>query len=201
MLVGMFITAWSLVACSPEATLKESPSTTAPPTQRSEPQPSQTLPEPTEPSLPLTNTPLISTPSPPNTPESAFVVCDKPPDDSALSKTPSQQEGLSVEIDSLIPPAPPAFVNSSLSEDGALVTWQGTGTDVDQFYNVYRRGPEQDCWEFLGVELVEGDNRGVYAFNAMITDKQTTYIFGVTTVDIYGNESDLTKAAGSESGS
>ncbi|GMQ77923.1 MAG: hypothetical protein BMS9Abin02_0414 [Anaerolineae bacterium] len=200
LLVGMFTAAWLLVACSPEVTVKDSPSTIAPPAQRSEPQPSRTLPEPTEPSLPLTNTPLSSTPSPPNTSESALVFCDKPPDGLALSKTPSQQEGLSAEIDSLIPPAPPAFVNSSLSEDGALVTWAGTGTDVDQFYNVYRLGQEQDCWEFIGMAPVEGDNQGVYTFDTMITDKQTTEIFGVTTVDIYGNESDLTIAV-SEPGS
>ncbi len=106
-----------------------------------------------------------------------------------------------MEIDSLIPPAPPAFLNSSLSSDGALLTWQGTGTDVDQLYNLYRRGQERDCWEFIGTEPVEGDNRGIYTFKIMITDKPAAYIFGVTTVDIYANESDLIISAGSETGS
>ena len=197
--VGMLTVAWMLAACSPEVTIQESPSTKAPPTQRSEPQPSRTLPEPTEPSLPLTNTPLTNTPltnnpSPQDAPESAFGVCDKPPDDLALSKSHSQQEGLSLEIDRLIPPAPPANASFSLSDETVAVTWQGTGTDVDEFYNIYRLREGEDCWELVGIEPVEGQNQGVYTFNAMVTDRQGGDAYGVATVDLYNNESDLSIA-------
>ena len=196
LLVGMFIVAFLLVACSPEVTLLESPSTKVAPTERSETQPSRTLPATNDISLAATETS-----SPANPPDSAFAVCDQQAEGANLDNETSQGEGLSLEIDSLIPPAPPANASFSLSQESVEVTWPGTGTDVDQFYNVYRLGQEQDCWKSIGMEPVEGDNRGVYTFDTVIADKLATYIYALTTVDIYGNESDLTIAAESEPGS
>jgi fibronectin type 3 domain-containing protein len=112
--------------------------------------------------------------------------------------TPSPEGGISVNVDQLIPPAPPAMVRTELGDEGLLVTWQGTGTDVGQFYQVYRQEQGQDCWELIGVVPVEGENQDRYSFNAPPTEQSKEYKYAVTTVDIYGHESNLSQIAEQE---
>lgn len=107
--------------------------------------------------------------------------------------TPSPEEGISVEIDRLIPPAPPANVEAYLEANELFVSWQGTGTDVDQYYQVYRRGMNAECWEIIGIQTVIEDNKGGYIFNAPMIENPENFRFAVTTVDIYGNESNLSQ--------
>ena len=104
-----------------------------------------------------------------------------------------------MELDSLIPPAPPTKVELSISEGGVVITWQGTGTDVDEFYTIYQRVAEDECWIHIGAVPIQGKNTGGYEFYVILTNKANTHSFAVTTVDIYGNESVLstiTKTAG-----
>jgi hypothetical protein len=90
-----------------------------------------------------------------------------------------------------IPPAPPAKVEFRTDEGAVLVSWLGTGTDVDSFYKIYRQEAEGDCLQLIGVVLVEGDNRGTYQFNAPAHVAEDSQAFAVATVDIYGQESGL----------
>ena len=91
----------------------------------------------------------------------------------------------------MIPPAPPAKVELSVSDGGVVVTWQGTGTDVDEFYNIYQRVAGDECWVHVGAVPIEGENIGWYEYYGILTSKANTHSYAVTTVDIYGNESDL----------
>ena len=165
-------------------------------------EPTRLAPDATEPTaaIPTTRPPkTVNTPSQSDTSEAGFRVCKSASEDSSDLETPASQSGLSMELDSLIPPAPPAHVASIASEKGVVVTWQGTGTDVDQFYNVYQRVEGDECWEHIGAVPIEDDNSGGYEFYARINDKTSLYVFAVTTVDIYGSESSLsmsTAAAG-----
>ena len=104
-------------------------------------------------------------------------------------------------MDSMFPPAPPAKVEVIYSESGVLLTWGGTGTDVDQFYKVYRAKEGDECWQLIGIKPIEGDNKGGYEFDILIIVQTETHIFAITTVDIYGNESDLSIAEALDSGS
>ncbi len=118
-------------------------------------------------------------------------ICDAAPD-GVLVETPiSDQAGISLEADMAIPPAPPAKVEFRTDEGGALVSWQGTGTDVDHFYKIYRQAVTGDCWQLIGVVLVEGDNKGTYQFNAPDHVAGDSHAFAVATVDIYRKESGL----------
>ncbi len=96
-------------------------------------------------------------------------------------------------MDALIPPAPPARVEARQADDGIVVSWQGTGTDVDQFYKVYRKTSGEECWQAIGIQLIEGDNKGGYLFNVPLDERADEYAYAVTTVDIYGNESELSQ--------
>jgi len=131
------------------------------------------------------------TPSQNKTSEASFIVCENKQEEIASQETPSSQSGLSMELDSLIPPAPPAKVELSDSEGGVVVTWQGTGTDVDKFYNIYQRVAGDKCWVHIGAVPIEGENIGWYELYAILTSKANTHSYAVTTVDIYGNESAL----------
>lgn len=112
-----------------------------------------------------------------------------------MGATPSPQAGISVEVDRLIPPAPPARVEANLRDGSVVVTWQGTGTDVDQFYQVYRREKASECWQLVGMVEVEGENEGEYRFDAPMTEQPENVAYAVTTVDIYGNQSELSTLA------
>jgi hypothetical protein len=115
-----------------------------------------------------------------------------------VGTTPSPEGGISANLDQLIPPAPPAAVKAESEGEGVLVTWQGTGTDVDQFYQVYRQGQGKECWELIGVVPVKGDNKDRYSFSAPPTEQSKEYKYAVTTVDIYGHESNLSQIAEQE---
>ncbi len=78
------------------------------------------------------------------------------------------------------------------------MTWQGTGTDVDQSYNVYQLETEKECWVLIGTKPVEGENQGVYTFDTVKSGQPDANFYAVTTIDIYDNESDLSIAGGPE---
>jgi hypothetical protein len=92
-------------------------------------------------------------------------------------------------MDSMIPPAPPAKVEAAISANTVLITWSGTGTDVDQYYKIYQRKLGDECWQLIGVKKIEGDNKGGYKFEIKAIVLTNEIIYAVTTVDIYGNES------------
>jgi hypothetical protein len=120
-----------------------------------------------------------------------------------FSITPTPQ-GISQEMDALIPPIPPAQLAATRSADGVLLSWLGTGSDIDTHYAVYRRPAGSDAWQVLGFVAVQGDNRGDYTYldasvqaldsftQALDASAQTgqSLEYSVTTFDHYGKESD-----------
>jgi hypothetical protein len=127
-----------------------------------------------------------------------------------FSITPTPQ-GISQEMDALIPPIPPAQLTATRSTDGVLLSWFGTGSDIDTHYAVYRRPAGSQAWEALGFVVVQGDNRGDYSYldasvqaldaSVQALDSFTQALdasapagqsleYSVTTFDHYGKESD-----------
>ncbi len=199
-LVLAIIGATMVTACQPAAKSTDEVSS---PTIGAEPSPTQPAPQPVEPTTePVTETtdlvPEPTEPTPASTiassPKSGFTVCDALPGGVDSPASPLPQAGISVEMDSMFPPAPPAKVELIYSEAGVLLIWGGTGTDVDQFYKIYRSKEGDDCWQLIGVKTIVGDNKGGYEFETIGIVQTDAYIFAITTVDIYGNESNLSIA-------
>jgi hypothetical protein len=190
-------------ACQPFVTNDTSSSVDSTVPMQTEPLPTQPPPEPTrtqvEPtatSIPATQTPITI-----NVQDIGGQFCENGPQGGSSPATPSPQAGISIEMDSMFPPAPPAIVEAVYSASGIVLTWGGTGTDVDQFYKIYQREEGDDCWQLIGIVSIEGDNKGGYVFNVVNTDQTETQIFAITTVDIYGNESDFSITEAFDSGS
>ncbi len=93
-------------------------------------------------------------------------------------------------MDALIPPIPPAQLAVIRSAGGVLLSWLGTGSDIDTHYVIYRRLPGEDAWQALGFVATEGDNRGAYSYLDASPDAGQTSEYSVTTFDRYGKESD-----------
>lgn len=159
-----------------------------------------------------TATPLVSTqPAPPPAPQSTQAQQPAPtqpveavlpsmPDSEDLSPTFSitpTPQGISQEMDALIPPIPPAQLAATRSVDGVLLSWLGTGSDIDTHYAIYRRPTGSQVWQVLGFVAVQGDNRGDYTYlDASVqaldafTPAGQSLEYSVTTFDHYGKESD-----------
>jgi hypothetical protein len=186
----IFIFAFLATSCAPNATPQVSPAANIAVPTRTAPPATQPAPQPTD-----TATPDQGTQPPSGAPQPDFPICDQEAQGLSVEATPSPEAGISVEVDRLIPPAPPARVEVGLQDGDVLVTWQGTGTDVDQFYQVYQREQASECWQLIGIVEVEGENEGQYSFDAPVTDQPENYTYAVTTVDIYGNQSELSALA------
>ena len=190
-------------ACQPSVTsdTSSSPYSTIP--SRTDPPPTQPPPEPTGAQVEATATslPATQTPITINVQDTGDPFCENGQQGGSSPATPSPQAGISMEMDSMFPPAPPAILEAVYSASGTVLTWGGTGTDVDQFYKIYQREEGDDCWQLIGIESIEGDNKGGYEFDVVITVQTETQIFAITTVDIFGNESDLSIAEAFDSGS
>jgi len=106
-----------------------------------------------------------------------------------LSAT-STPHGISQEMDALIPPIPPAQLAATRSASGVLLTWLGTGSDIDTHYAVYRRPAGSETWQALGFVAIQGDNRGAYSYLDALAEAGQSLEYSVTTFDRYGKESD-----------
>jgi hypothetical protein len=190
-------------ACQPTTSNGVSTTQDSPLLTSTEPLPTQPAPQATETEIEPQDT-TSPTPNPlttTSTPWSAFLACDVQPGNDAPPATPSPQAGITSALDSAIPPAPPAKVEAVYSADGVLLTWGGTGTDVDQFYKIYQRKQGDECWQYIGIKMIEGDNKGGYQFEVNGIVETDPSMFAITTVDIYGNESIQSMAEFLRSGS
>ena len=106
-----------------------------------------------------------------------------------LSSTATPQ-GISQEMDALIPPIPPAQLTAAVTQGGIILSWIGTGSDVDTHYVIYRRIPGSEGWQPLGFVEVQGDNRGDYSYMDATAQPGQPLEYSVTTFDRYGKESD-----------
>jgi len=104
--------------------------------------------------------------------------------------TTTTPQGISQEMDALIPPIPPAQLSATRQTDGVRLSWMGTGSDIDTHYVIYRRLPGEDAWQTLGFVAIQGDNRGAYSYLDASPEAGQTSEYSVTTFDRYGKESD-----------
>lgn len=105
-----------------------------------------------------------------------------------LSAT-STPQGISQEMDALIPPIPPAQLSATRQDLGILLTWMGTGSDIDTHYNVYRRDTASGEWQVIASVAVLKDNRGAYSYLDLPPESGDAVSYAVSTVDRYGKES------------
>jgi len=123
----------------------------------------------------------------------------------SLSATPTQavaptqdggdNGGITIEQDSLIPPIPPSQVRAILFEGFVELRWQGTGSDIDVQYNIYRRLSNSDYWEEISIVPVKDSNRGEYVFHDDTIESGISYEYAIAALNHYGKESSLSEIA------
>ncbi len=108
---------------------------------------------------------------------------------------PSEETGISREEDSQLTPSHPTQVTAQATTDTIVLTWLGTGDDRIKYYHVYRKVADDGDWQLIARLEITGDNRGWYEFRDTATEQGITYIYGVSAVDTYGNESAISESS------
>jgi fibronectin type 3 domain-containing protein len=104
------------------------------------------------------------------------------------------ENGISMEEDSKLSPLYPNKLSASIQENQIILTWVGTGSDVIEYYKIYRKSVNDDKWEYIDRVNSSEDNRGQYYYRERITAQNFAYEYAVTAVDIYGNESEFSRS-------
>jgi len=108
-------------------------------------------------------------------------------------REPSREPGISREEDSHLRPSAPAVLEAQAMPDGAVLTWKGAGDDRIVYYRVYRRVSDTTPWRLIDRVPAKGDNRDPYAFRDESAERDGAWCYGVSSVDGYGNESEITE--------
>ncbi len=109
--------------------------------------------------------------------------------------SPQRETGISREEDSQLTPSHPDSLAAQAITGVIVLTWKGTGDDRIEYYQVYRRVADDETWQFIARVKAAGDNRELYEFRDKATERDVTYIYGVSAVDTYGNESEITESS------
>jgi hypothetical protein len=107
----------------------------------------------------------------------------------------SEETGISREEDSQLTPSHPTQVTAQAITDAIVLTWLGTGDDRIEHYQVYRKVADDKDWQLIAKVESTGDNRGWYEFKDTTIAQGITYIYGVSAVDTYGNESTISESS------
>jgi hypothetical protein len=108
--------------------------------------------------------------------------------------TDTNNGGINLTQDSLIPPIPPGQITVVSTQDCPELQWQGTGSDIIISYKIYRRQINTETWNLIATVPMKGDNRGSYTFcDKTIEDQISFYEYAISAQDHYGNESDLSE--------
>jgi hypothetical protein len=78
--------------------------------------------------------------------------------------------------------------------DGVVLSWPGIGLEI-QKYQFYRTTKGTTRWESLGEVVPTRDQGATYTFHDR-SGRLDDYVYGVTVVNVYGNESDLMTSDG-----
>jgi len=108
---------------------------------------------------------------------------------------PPEEVGISREEDSQLTPSHPTQVTAQAITGAIVLTWLGTGDDRIEYYQVCRKVADDEDWQLTARVEATGDNRGWYEFRDTATERGITYIYGVSAVDIYGNESTISESS------
>lgn len=107
----------------------------------------------------------------------------------------SGSPGISREENSKLKPLQPSQLAVERVKQTFVMTWVGTGSDIVEYYQVYRKGDKEATWLQIGKVKVVGDNVGSYKFTDADVRRTTIYVYGVTARDIYGNESAVSESS------
>ena len=108
---------------------------------------------------------------------------------------PLPETGISREGDSALTPSHPAQVKAQAITDAIILTWLGTGDDRIIYYQIYRKTVDGGDWERVTRIESIGDNRGWYEFRDTPRERGIGYIYGVSAIDTYGNESAISESS------
>lgn len=76
-----------------------------------------------------------------------------------------------------------------------MVSWLGTGEDIVQHYQVYRKTVEDGKWQWISDVGATEDNRGQYEFEDTTIDLGSGYVYGVRAINVYGKASEISVSA------
>lgn len=92
-------------------------------------------------------------------------------------------------------PLHPSQLNVDIVEDKVVVRWLGTGEDIVQHYQVYRKTVEDSNWQWISdVEATE-DNRGQYEFEDTTIALGSGYVYGIRAINVYDKASEISVSA------
>lgn len=91
-------------------------------------------------------------------------------------------------------PLHPSQITVDITGDSIVVTWLGTGEDIIQHYQVYRKILGTEKWQWLGNIKATEDNKEKYEFKDATISPGISYIYGVKATNIYGKESDMSES-------
>lgn len=132
----------------------------------------------------------VAMPSPTPSPTSAPSPTPAP---TATRGDTGEEGGIRLEEDRGIPPIPPSQVRATPVDGSLEVKWQGTGSDIITHYIVYRRQANEADWEAIATVPAEGRNLGQYILQDTEVKGGVWYVYTVTAVDHYENESTLSE--------
>lgn len=108
---------------------------------------------------------------------------------------PSEETGISREEDSQLTPSHPTQVTAQAITGAIVLMWLGTGDDRIEYYQVYRKVAGDEDWQLIARVKATVANRGWYEFKDTVTERGITYIYGVSAVDTYSNESAISESS------
>lgn len=106
-------------------------------------------------------------------------------------QSPLNTSGIPIEEDMLLVPASPGKLMATTGNGNVLLRWLGTGDDRVKNYRIFRRNNPDQMWVQIDEVEAEGRNADWYEFEDTDLDNKITYEYGVTAVNTYGTESDI----------
>ncbi len=104
------------------------------------------------------------------------------------------RDGISSEEARQQKPPHPGRLMTHDGAEGVVLSWPGVGLEI-QTYQIYRTRKRTSRWENLGEVTPTNDRGATYTFHDR-SGRLDDYVYGVTVVDVYGNESDLMTSDG-----
>lgn len=147
--------------------------------------------QPSQKSPQTTNQPEIKTPLP----KMDTKQISPNPSPSLPGETGASNTGVSLEKDSQLMPSHPYQLIVEPTTGAVALKWPGTGSDIIQHYQIYRKTPADTDWQPLNKVKPQGDNRGDYEFRDTTVKRGTTYVYSVQAIDFFGNKSAMTASA------
>ena len=111
----------------------------------------------------------------------------------AKPSEPPTETGITSEEAIQLIPLNPSEVAVEIEDSVVVLTWMGTGEDISG-YAVYRKPIDTEAWQELMIVEVAKENTEQYEFRDTTGTPGNTYVYGVASIDTYGNMSPISKS-------